>query len=183
MIKGEIKMLKTIIVNYETIEMMQFYWESVASKDKVVDSYFVEVANKPGMDVIFGDDFTTDSFRKVLSAIMNRERLNGPTKKESKFWNLNMWMLEDLDNMRNMLKPIKTLNLDELKEEFKGSSMEELIINFVPGHDFTYFINDNVLTINFFRLMATFDNPTDMKIEGKPFRDFVVEKAKEVLSK
>lgn len=29
-----------IKINYEIIEMMLFYWDTVMSRDKVIDSYF-----------------------------------------------------------------------------------------------------------------------------------------------
>lgn len=175
-------MLKNIKINYEVIEMMLFYWESVAAKEKVVDSYFMEVAGKAEMQVLYREGFQPDSVRKVLSAIVNRELMNSPTKLESKFWNANMWMLEDLTNMKNMLKPIKLLNLSELEGEFaKGSKYEELIVNFIPGTDETYYIDGNVLTINFFRLMVDMMDPDAVKVEGKEFKEFVLEKAREVL--
>lgn len=176
-------MLKSIKVNFDIIEMLQFYWESIASRDKVVDSYFAEVAAKPAMKSVYNEEFTNESVRKVLSAIMNRERVNNPTKQESKFWNNNMWMLEDLDNMRNMLQPIKVLNLDELKEEVKDSKYEELIIDVVPGTDFIYKVDENVITLNFFRIIADFMNPEILKIDGVPLRESIKAKAVEVISK
>lgn len=175
-------MLKKIKINYEPVEMMLFYWESVASKEKVVDSYFIEVANKDEMQVLYKEGFAPDSVRKVLSAIVNRELMNSPTKLESKFWNANMWMLEDLGNMRNMLKPIKLLNLDELMKEFASESKyEELVVNFIPGTDETFYKEGNVLTVNFFRLMVDVADPEAVKVEGKDFKEFMLEKAREVL--
>lgn len=103
-------MLKSIKINYEIIELMQYFWETTSSRGKVADSYFVEISQKEEMKPLYGDDFSPESFRSVLSAIMNRERLNNPSKKDSRFWNNNLWMMEDLDNMRAMLKPIKLLN-------------------------------------------------------------------------
>lgn len=175
-------MLKKIKINYEPVEMMLFYWESVASKEKVVDSYFIEVANKDEMQVLYKEGFAPDSVRKVLSAIVNRELMNSPTKLESKFWNANMWMLEDLGNMRSMLKPIKLLNLDDLMKEFASESKyEELVVNFIPGTDETFYKEGNVLTVNFFRLMVDMADPEVVKVEGQDFKEFMLEKAREVL--
>ncbi|MDO5718531.1 MAG: hypothetical protein Q4P34_06065 [Tissierellia bacterium] len=176
-------MLKSICIDYNIIEMMQFYWESIASRDKVVDSYFIEIAQKPEMKVLYSDDFNEDSVRKVLSAIMNRERLNNPTKKESRFWNLNLWMLEDLDNMRAMLKPIKLLNLDQLYDEFSDKgNVENLEVHFIPGHEDTYYKEDSKLIINFFKIMVDYMDPEVVKIEGEDFKEFVISKAREILS-
>ncbi len=175
-------MLKEIRINFETIEMMQFYWESIVQRDKLVDSFFIELAERPEMQVLYDEEFSEESIRKVLSAIMNRERVNHPTQKESRFWNLNMWMLEDLDNMRAMLHPIKLLNINELKAEFSGdTAVEELTISFVPGHMETCYTEGSTLTINFFKLMADPMDPEIVKVEGLDFREFVLEKAREVI--
>ena len=171
-----------IKINYEIIEMMLFYWDTVMSRDKVIDSYFKEIADREEMQVIYDDEFNSESLRKVLSAINNRERLNNPTKKESRFWNLNMWMLEDAENTQNMLKVVKSLNIDKEVSEIKDSACETLQINFVPGHDFTYIAEKCKLTINFFKLMAPdFMNPEIIKIEGMDLKDFVLEKLQEVI--
>ena len=42
-------MLKEISVSQDVLEMMLFYWESVASKDKMSDEYFLELAGKKEM--------------------------------------------------------------------------------------------------------------------------------------
>lgn len=41
-------MLKKIKINYEVLEMMVFFWESISSKEKVIDAYCIEVAQKTG---------------------------------------------------------------------------------------------------------------------------------------
>src|SRR5690606_4996157 len=100
---GEDQMIKKISTNFDTVEMMLFIWQSIADKEKVADSFFIELANNKNMKYLYGEEFDEDSVRKVLSAISNREVLNNASKKERKFWNNNMWMLEDLDNMNNMV--------------------------------------------------------------------------------
>ena len=110
-------LVKSITVNLDVVEMMLFFWESVKEREKVVDSFMIEVSEKEDMQYIYDENFSKDSVRKVLSAISNREKLNHPTKEEGRFWNYNMWMLEDLDNMRKMVSTIKTLNLDYLKDK------------------------------------------------------------------
>lgn len=177
-------MLKSIKINYEIIELMQYFWETTSSKGKVADSYFVEISQKDEMKPLYAEDFTAESFRSVLSAIMNRERLNNPSKKDCRFWNNNLWMMEDLDNMRAMLKPIKLLNLDVLYDEFKeNSQIENLEVAFVPGHFDTYYVEDNVLIVNFFKVIIDYMNPEIIKIDGVDFNEFMLEKAREVLSK
>ncbi|MGJ0845214.1 TDE2712 family protein [Tissierella praeacuta] len=175
-------MVKTIKINFDTVEMMLFIWQSIADKEKVVDSFFIELANKEEMKYLYNSDFNEDSVRKVLSAISNREVLNNSTKQERKFWNNNMWMLEDLGNMNNMVKPVKTLNLDDVKEKLSGETkFEELEVIFIPGHEAEYYIDENKLVINFFRLMVDFMDETKVNISGKPLKEYVEEKLLEIV--
>lgn len=170
-------MVKTIKINFDTVEMMLYFWQSIAERDKVAESFMREVASKEEMKYLYGPDFNEESVRKVLSAISNRELLNNSTKQERKFWNNNMWMLEDLGNMNNMVKPVKTLNLDDVKEKLGGETkFEELEVIFIPGHEAEYYIDDNKLVINFFRLMVDFMDETKVNIAGKPFKEYVEEK-------
>ena len=178
---GEDSMIKTIKISFDTVEMMLFIWQSIADKEKVVDSFFIELANKEDMKYLYGEEFNEDSVRKVLSAISNREVLNNASKKERKFWNNNMWILEDLDNMNNMVKPVKTLNLDDLKLKLNGETkFEEVEVIFIPGHEEEYYIEDNKLVINFFRLMVDFMDDTKVNISGKPLNEYIEEKLLEM---
>ena len=108
--------MANIIVKNDILEMMLYIWDSVSQREKIAESFLVEVANNEDMKYLYDDDFTKESVRKVLSAISNRELMNKPTKKESKFWNNNMWMLEDLEFTRMMVSPVKSLNLDSIKD-------------------------------------------------------------------
>lgn len=177
-------MIKKINVNFDAIEMMLFYWQSLAERQKVVESFIIKVSELDEMKYLYGDDFNKESVRKVLSAIANRELLNHPTKKESKFWNNNMWMLEDLENMNNMVKPIKTLNLNYFIETLndKGTDLEEIEVIFIPGHQDEYILDKNKLVINFFRLMVDFMDETKVNVAGKPFKEYVEEKLIELIS-
>lgn len=175
-------MLKNIKINFDTVEMMVFFWESMMSREKVIEAYLIEVSEKEDMKPLYNDEFTKDSVRKVLSAISNRELVNHPTKAESRFWNNNMRMLEDRDNMNFMLKPVKTLNLDYLKDEFKGDTkFEEIQVYFIPGHLDKVYIDGNKLYVNFFSMSAGWENPEDMKIDGMSVKEFVEKQVREML--
>ncbi len=175
-------MVKTIKINFDTVEMMLYFWQSIAERDKVAESFMIEVAAKEEMKYLYGPDFNEESVRKVLSAISNRELLNNSTKQERKFWNNNMWMLEDLGNMNNMVKPVKTLNLDDVKGKLSGETKyEDLEVIFIPGHEAEYYIDDNKLVINFFRLMVDFMDETKVNISGKPLKEYVEEKLFEIV--
>lgn len=176
-------MIKTITVNLDVVEMMLFFWQSVAEREKIGEGFMKEIANKKDMKCLYNENFDQESVRKVLSAISNRELLNNPTKEESRFWNYNMWMLEDLDNMNNMVKPVKTLNLDDVKEKIKKDSLdfEKIEIVFIPGHLEEYYIDENKLVINFFRLMVDFMDETKVNIGGKPLKEYIEEKIVEII--
>ncbi len=176
-------MIKKIKVNFEPVEMMLFYWQSIAEREKVGETYLMEVANLDEMNYIYDEDFNKESVRKVLSAISNREMLNNANKKESKYWNNNMWMLEDLENMNNMIKPIKTLNLDYFLDDLnkKNTELDEIELIFLPGHQDEYIIDENKLVINFFRLMVDYMNTEKINIAGKAFKDYIEEKLTELV--
>lgn len=177
-------MIKKIIVNFESIEMMLFYWQSIAEREKVGEAYLIEVGESKDMNYCYNLEFNPESVRKVLSAISNRELLNNATKAEKKFWNCNMWMVEDLDNMNNMVKPVKMLNLDYFIDKLneKESKFEELEVHFIPGHEEEYIIDDNKLIINFFKIMINPMDENDIKIAGKPFNEYIEEKLIELIS-
>ena len=147
-------MSQDIKVNLDVIEMMLFYWESVASKDKMSDEYFMEIANKEEMKVLYKDGFSPESVRRVLSCISNREKLNNTSKEESKFWSQNMRMVEDLRLLHSMIEPVKHLNLSTLKEKLSNKSDIEVI--FLPFPDGDYIVCENKIYFNFFGIIAKY---------------------------
>lgn len=176
-------MINTITVNLDAVEMMLFYWQSVSEREKVADSFMIEVAEKEDMKYLYNEDFSKDSVRKVLSAISNREMLNNCNKTENRFWNYNMWMLEDMDNMNSMVAPVKKLNLDDLKEQIKDikTDYDKIEVVFIPGHVEEYYIDENKIVINFFKLLVDFMDPEKVNIAEMPLKEYVEEKIKEAL--
>lgn len=176
-------MLKEISVNHDVLEMMLFYWENVASKDKMSDEYFLELAGKKEMQGLYSDEFTKDSFRRVLSAISNREKLNSQSMKESKFWNQNMRMIEDLTLTNAMIAPVKKLNLSELVgEDLKTEKLEVL---FIPLPEGDFFASKEAIVFNFFSILASYNGEdfeviSDIKVSlhGKDVKEYVVETIK-----
>ena len=174
--------MKNIKIDFDVLEMMIFFWESVASKDKMGDDYFMSIAEKPQMEVVYNEDFSKDSVRRVMSAISNREKLNNRTLSESRFWNNNMWILEDLQTMHNMMAPIKTLNLAELTEKYKASTkFDEIELIFIPAHAEEFYIKENKIYINFFKLIPNYEDPKDIKIAGLPLKEYVIKKIEGLL--
>ena len=168
--------MASIKVNFNTVEMMIFFWESISEREKVNDKYLIELAEHEDLKSLYDEEFSKDSFRKVLSAISNREMINHPTKKESRFWNLNMWMLEDMDNMREMVQLVKTLNLDHLKEKVS----KDVKVVFIPATTEEYSVDGDKLMINFFKISINPYAETKVTIAGKEFNKYIEEKVLEI---
>lgn len=180
-------MINRIKVNLDVIEAMLYYWQSTSEKEKVGEPYIISIGNFEEMKYVYGEEFDKDSVRKVLSAISNREVLNNASKKERKFWNNNMWMLEDLEFTNMMVQPLKVLNLtdliDKLNKVNSDFPYEELEVIFVPGHMDEYVIDENKLVINFFRVMPSLYEEGKVTIGDKDLKVYIEEKLVEMISK
>lgn len=172
-------MLKTINKNLNVIESMLYFWQATKEKEKVGENYLVTLSEYEEMKLLYSDEFTSESVRKALSAISNREMLNGGTQKERQFWNNNMWMLEDMDYMKMMVEPLKMLNLDSLIQKInsqKSISAEDIEVVFVPANKEEYLIKGNKLVINFFKITPDIMGEEITRIEGKEITEYIEEK-------
>lgn len=169
-----------ININTEVVEMMIFFWSSVAEKEKVAEPYIISVAERPEMKLIYDDEFKEEGVRSVLSAISNRELLNGGSKKDKRFWNNNMWMMEDLGVMQAMIDPMKQLNLQEDEGELSAKSgFDEVNVIFVPGTTDFFKVVDNNLVVNFFKIAVDiFGGTGEVTFDGKSLKDAIEEKIK-----
>lgn len=173
-------MLKNITLNLEAIEALHFFWIAASEKDHVDEKFFHDLGDMDAVKLCYDDEFTAESVRRALSAIKNREPFSG-NKDERKFWNLNMWAMEDLELTAMMITPIKQLNLDELVAKMPSDSKyETLEVYFSPIHNDEYRIIDNKLLINFFRIRTSFVDD-GVTINDKPLETYIEEKLLEVL--
>ena len=172
-------MLK-VIHDFNVMEMMIFFWDSVADKEKMSDEYFASIAARPEMEVLYNDDFTPRSVSKVLSAISNRERLSERTKLESKFWNNNMRVLEDEEMRKLLIAPVKVLNFSDLEKKHPESSREIRCV-FIPGHDDEFYSKGDTVYINFFKIFNDFADPEKLTMAGKPFTERLFEILESIL--
>lgn len=171
-------MIKDIKVNMNVIESMLYFWTATSEKEKVGEKYLVELSDYPEMKLFYDEDFSDESVRKVLSAISNREMLNNANQKERQFWNNNMWMLEDLDLMKEMVAPIKVLNLDNLVDEInaeKDIKTEHIEVVFIPANKEDFLVKDNKLIINFFKISPDLITFTETTLGGKEIRAYIKE--------
>ncbi|UQK61113.1 hypothetical protein [Ezakiella coagulans] len=169
-----------ININTEVVEMMIFFWSSVAEKEKVAEPYIISVAERPEMKLIYDDEFKEEGVRSVLSAISNRELLNGGSKRDKRFWNNNMWMMEDLGVMEAMIAPMKQLNLQEDEANLSTKSgYDEVNVIFVPGTTDFFKVVGNNLVVNFFKIAVDiFGGTGEVTFDGKTLKEAIEEKIK-----
>lgn len=174
-------MLKRIKLNMDLIEAMLYFWQATNDREKVSEKYLNDVASMSGLALIYDNEFNAESVRKVLSAITNREPFSPSNKKEGRFWNNNMWMMEDLGYTDLMIQPLKKLNLDNFIEKLQNEKFEDLEVIISPMHLDEYKIVDNKLIVNFFRVKPS-DIDDIVSIDGKEIKEYIEERLKELLS-
>ena len=178
-------MLKNIVLNLEVVESMLYYWSSVADREKVAESFFVDVADMDAMKLVQSPEFSAESIRKVLSSIQNKELLSAATKPEKRFWSKNMWIADDVSLASKMAQPIKVMNVDDmvekLNEKYPDIKQEKIIVHIAPLHIDPYYIVDGQLVLNFFKIY--FDANDNAMFEDMPIKDFIFEKLCELIEK
>ncbi|UUV18998.1 hypothetical protein NRK67_05675 [Fusobacteria bacterium ZRK30] len=151
--------------NLEVLESMIYYWSTLTERGKVGEEFLASIYEEQGMKDTYNDDFDDESVSKVLSAIANREAFKGRTENESRFWNNNMWMLEDMEYMNKVIYPLKKLNLEGLGDG-------EVI--FLPLHLDLFYKKGNTLYINFFMIKPDEINGTDkLTIEDVEVKEWI----------
>ena len=175
-------MVSEIKNNMNVIESMVYFWTAVGDREKVNERYLAELSDYPEMKLLYDESFDAESVRRSLSAITNREMLNGGSQKERQFWNNNMWMLEDLDYMQEMVAPLKILNLDHLPAELnalKDISTQSIEVVFIPANKEEFFVVGNKLVINFFKVTPDIMGGGEATICGKSIPEYIREKIAE----
>lgn len=173
-------MLKDITINLNAIENMLFFWQSVMEGERVSEFYLSDLAKSPEIAPIYDESFNETSFRKVLSAVTNKERLNTEIPKERQFWNKNMYITEDPEVLKLVVQPLKTLNLDNTIAQLNEKAdfpFEALEVVFIPGFNETSFQKGNQLYINFFKVSADlFGSTNAVTIENKEIPTYIIDR-------
>lgn len=179
-------MVKNIKTNLDILESLLVFWQSSSEGEKVGEIYIKSIVDFPDMKYLYNEEFNKESARKVLSAISNRELISGGTKTEMRYWNNNMWMLEDMGFTNMMINPIKTLHgekyIDKVNEFSKNKDIENIEIIFLPGHFQEYYLDENKLIINFFKITVDLFDDEKITIDGKDFNEYIEEKLIELVS-
>ena len=174
-------MKANVTLNLNVLESMIYFWEASKEGEKVGEQYIMTIADNNNMKLVYNDEFSIESVRRALSAISNREIFEG-SKIERKFWNNNMWMMDDLEFMREMIKPIKTLNIADLTENI-DSKVEDIEVVVLPLHTETHYIIGNKLILNFFSLRLDFMDYSIVNFNDMPLADFIKQSLTELATK
>jgi len=171
----------TLKVNLEAIEAMLYYWEATKDKEKVNERFLNDTANLPALKLTYDPEFDAEAFRKVLSAITNREPFRPANRKEGRFFNNNLWMLEDLGVTREMVQPIKVLNLDGLAAKLTAEFSQDrsITVYFSPLHLEEKYQREDALILNFFRLQPDFAG--GVTFAGEPLEAYIEKALRETL--
>lgn len=180
-------MTNRIKVNLESVEAMLYFWQAVNDRENLSEAYIYDIAAMPSLAIAYDGEFNEESVRRALSAIKNREIFSRNNQKEGRFYNNNLWMMEDLSYTNLMIMPVKRLNLDallnDLNAKFPNSKHDELEVIFAPLHTEEYFIKGNKLVINFFRVKPDLMDENITFIGEKELKAYIQEKIVELLSK
>lgn len=179
-------MIERITVNLDVVEALFVFWQSIKERKKVSERFIFDVMEMPGLKDIYDDEFNSESVRKALSAITNRESFASRNRKEGRFYSNNLWMLEDLKLTDKMLQPLKRLNLNSLIQKLnslpESKRLNELEVIFSPFHTTEYILKNNKLIINFFAVKPDGDYTDGVYIGEKELLTFIEDKLKELLN-
>lgn len=179
-------MIGSIKVNLEAVEALLYFWQATNDKEKVSEVFINDVTAMPALSLVYDHEFNAESVRRALSAVTNREPFSAANRKEGRFYNNNLWMMEDLEYTAAMVKPIKKLNLEDVRESlnklYSSCAFEELEVMFSPMSLEEYLIKDNKLIINFFRVKPS-DIDDSTYIGESEIKSYITEKLTELIHK
>lgn len=162
---------------------MLYYWDATKDKEKVNERFLNDLAALPAMTMTYDNEWNAEAVRKILSGITNHEPLRPANRKEGRFFNNNLWMMEDLSLTREMAQPIKVLNLTalaaKLSEEFQAD--RTITIYFAPLQlEEVYLRPDkDAIIMNFFRLQPDFAGGVNFC--DQPLEDYLADQLRQLL--
>ena len=144
--------MANIKINLNGLEIMVFFWNSLMSKEKVSESFLNDLCSMQEFSYIYNEDFNSESLRRVLSALNNKEPFSG-NKPERKYYSNSLMIMEYIDEVQPTINAIKKLNLNSIAEKAKADV--EVVV--VPGLSKGIEKTDNKLIVDFFGLKNTED--------------------------
>lgn len=150
-------------------EAMVYFWTATLEREKVGERYLNDLAAMEGMGPLYDEGFSPESVRKILSAISNRELFRPESKKEGRFWNNNMWIMEDPEVMGKIVGTVKGLEAETICRGLPEAVEGEMEVVFVPGHLEAFYSRGRTLYVNLFLFRY------DFNADGIVFMDGPVE--------
>ena len=166
-------------MNLEALEAMDFFWAALKDRERISDLFIQEVTAMQGYELSYDEEFTSESVRRVLSALANREPFKASNKKEGRrvsndLYSNHLLMMDDLGIEKAMLQPVKQLNVEHLRQQIlTGVSHEEIQIHVVPLHLDTHKVVKNHLLINFFKIQLG-EEENKVHIQNLALDDFIL---------
>ena len=163
-----------IRINLDAMESLNYFWQALKDREKASEQFLADVAQLAGYQLVYDEEFTAESVRRVMSALSNHEPFRAENKKEGRLYNNHLWMMDDLDVAQAMLQPIKVLNLGDLEQSLGDSlSPEEITIYFVPFHTEAVEVRGDKVVLNFFKVMVDLMGGEEVTFEGKPLPEAI----------
>ncbi len=159
----------TIKMNMEVMELMYYFWQATSDREKVGEAFLTTIADHPLMQPVYTKEFHGESVRRALSAISNREIFSAEYKCESRFWNNNMWAMEDMGLMELMMSPLKVMGFEGVEA---AADLEVIVL---PLHMDEFYRQGNKLYVNFFRVQADMMGDGPLTMNGIEFKKWAVE--------
>ncbi len=142
--------MANIKINLNGLEIMVFFWNSLMSREKVSESFLNDLCSMQEFSYIYNEDFNSESLRRVLSALNNKEPFSG-NKAERKYYSNSLMIMEYIDEVQPTINAIKKLNLNSIAEKAK----EDVEVVVIPGLSKGIEKADNKLIVDFFGLKNT----------------------------
>jgi len=169
-----------LTMDLRVFEAMIYFWTATLEKEKVGERYLNDIADMDDMEPLYDDDFSSESVRKILSAISNREMFRPESKKEGSFWNYNMWIMEDPQVMKMIIETVKSIEVKNIEKKICVNHEASIEIAFVPGHQKPFYIVGGKLFVNVFMFRYDFNKDAINYID-KPIEDYLAETISEIM--
>jgi len=170
----EVLILTVLKMNLETLEAMDFFWAALKDRERIADLFIQEVTTMEGYRLSYDEEFTSESVRRVMSALANREPFKSTNKKEGRLYSNHLWMMDDLGLEKAMIQPVKQLNVEHLRQDLSTSlPYTEIQIHVVPLHLNAHKVSKNNILLNFFKIQLGEEENT-VTIEGLPLDQYIL---------
>lgn len=146
-------MISNTVLNLNILEAMNFFWTSIASKDKLPEKFIHDLSSDESFEMIYNEEFTQESVRRCLSALSNREPFSG-NKVEARFYSRNLMILEYIDSLDEKINAFKSLQIKEITNYLNdkiSKDISKLEIVVVPSPFETVQVVNDTIILNFFK--------------------------------